>query len=62
MQRNWTGTIGANAREALGRVAIVDIDVDHGNGRQAMFYDDSRVRYVRPTGSLSTPAPVQPTT
>jgi acetoin utilization deacetylase AcuC-like enzyme len=28
------------------RVAIVDIDVHHGNGTQWMFYDDSRVLYV----------------
>ena len=30
----------------LERVAIVDIDVHHGNGTQAMFYDDPRVLYV----------------
>jgi acetoin utilization deacetylase AcuC-like enzyme len=30
----------------LDRVAIVDIDVHHGNGTQAMFYDDPRVLYV----------------
>lgn len=29
-----------------GRVAIVDIDVHHGNGTQAAFYDDPRVLYV----------------
>lgn len=28
------------------RVAIVDIDVHHGNGTQAIFYDDPRVLYV----------------
>jgi acetoin utilization deacetylase AcuC-like enzyme len=28
------------------RVAIVDIDVHHGNGTQWMFYDDPRVLYV----------------
>jgi acetoin utilization deacetylase AcuC-like enzyme len=28
------------------RVAIVDIDVHHGNGSQWMFYDDPRVLYV----------------
>ncbi|MBA2304412.1 MAG: histone deacetylase [Acidobacteria bacterium] len=28
------------------RVAIVDVDVHHGNGTQAMFYDDPRVLYV----------------
>jgi acetoin utilization deacetylase AcuC-like enzyme len=30
----------------LSRVAVVDIDVHHGNGTQAMFYDDPRVFYV----------------
>jgi acetoin utilization deacetylase AcuC-like enzyme len=30
----------------VSRVAIVDIDVHHGNGTQAMFYDDPRVLYV----------------
>jgi acetoin utilization deacetylase AcuC-like enzyme len=30
----------------LSRVAIVDIDVHHGNGSQWMFYDDPRVLYV----------------
>ena len=28
------------------RVAIIDWDVHHGNGSQAMFYDDSRVLFV----------------
>lgn len=28
------------------RVAVVDIDVHHGNGTQWMFYDDPRVLYV----------------
>lgn len=31
---------------AVERVAIVDIDVHHGNGTQAMFYGDPRVLYV----------------
>jgi acetoin utilization deacetylase AcuC-like enzyme len=30
----------------LERIAIVDIDVHHGNGTQAMFYDDPRVLYI----------------
>jgi acetoin utilization deacetylase AcuC-like enzyme len=30
----------------LERVAIVDIDVHHGNGTQWMFYDDDRVLYM----------------
>jgi acetoin utilization deacetylase AcuC-like enzyme len=32
--------------KGLDRVAVVDIDVHHGNGTQAMFYDDPRVLYV----------------
>lgn len=34
---------GAHAREAHGltRVAVVDFDVHHGNGTQAMFHDDA---------------------
>jgi acetoin utilization deacetylase AcuC-like enzyme len=30
----------------VSRVAIVDIDVHHGNGTQSMFYDDRRVLYI----------------
>ncbi len=30
----------------LSRVAIVDIDVHHGNGTQAIFYGDPRVLYI----------------
>ncbi len=32
--------------EGLARVAIVDFDVHHGNGTQAMFYDDPSVLFV----------------
>jgi acetoin utilization deacetylase AcuC-like enzyme len=32
--------------QGLSRVAIIDIDVHHGNGTQGMFYDDPRVLYV----------------
>lgn len=32
--------------EGAARVAIVDIDVHHGNGTQAVFYDDPSVFYV----------------
>jgi acetoin utilization deacetylase AcuC-like enzyme len=32
--------------EGLSHVAIVDVDVHHGNGTQRMFYDDRRVLYV----------------
>ena len=40
--------VGAAAALARGieRVAVVDIDVHHGNGTQQMFYDDPRVLYV----------------
>ena len=30
----------------LERIAIVDIDVHHGNGTQAMFYEEPRVLYI----------------
>jgi len=33
-------------RDGLARVAIVDIDVHHGNGTQAAFYGDPTVLYV----------------
>ncbi|PYR95448.1 MAG: hypothetical protein DMF84_01110 [Acidobacteria bacterium] len=36
----------AAVARGLSRVAIVDIDVHHGNGTQWMFYDDPRVLYV----------------
>jgi len=39
------GAAHALAR-GLSRVAIVDIDVHHGNGTQWIFYDDPRVLYV----------------
>jgi acetoin utilization deacetylase AcuC-like enzyme len=32
--------------DGVGRVAIVDIDVHHGNGTQAAFYEDPTVLYV----------------
>ena len=32
--------------EVCERIAIVDIDVHHGNGTQAMFYDEPRVLYI----------------
>ena len=40
--------VGAARALATGleRVAVVDFDVHHGNGTQAMFYDDPRVLYV----------------
>jgi acetoin utilization deacetylase AcuC-like enzyme len=36
----------AQARYGIERVLIVDYDVHHGNGTQAMFYDDPSVLYV----------------
>ena len=36
----WALTLG------LEKVAIVDIDVHHGNGTQSIFYDDPRVLYI----------------
>jgi acetoin utilization deacetylase AcuC-like enzyme len=30
----------------LTRVLVVDVDVHHGNGTQAIFYDDPRVLYI----------------
>ena len=36
----------ARQKYGLGRIAIVDIDVHHGNGTQAAFYDDPRVLYI----------------
>ena len=32
--------------QGVARVAIVDIDVHHGNGTQWMFFDDPRVLYI----------------
>jgi acetoin utilization deacetylase AcuC-like enzyme len=35
----------AQSAHGLGRVAVVDIDVHHGNGTQDVFYDDPSVLY-----------------
>ena len=44
---NNVAVAAAAARgRGLERVAIVDIDVHHGNGSQWMFYDDPQVLYV----------------
>ncbi|MFX0542920.1 histone deacetylase family protein [Roseovarius sp. S4756] len=45
------GNVAAAARHAidhhgLGRVAIVDFDVHHGNGTQALVQDDPRILYL----------------
>jgi acetoin utilization deacetylase AcuC-like enzyme len=36
----------AQARRGLGRVLIVDWDLHHGNGTEAIFYDDPTVMYL----------------
>jgi acetoin utilization deacetylase AcuC-like enzyme len=45
---NSVAVAARHATDALGleRVAIVDIDIHHGNGTQDAFYEDSRVLYV----------------
>ncbi|MCA9585424.1 MAG: histone deacetylase [Myxococcales bacterium] len=44
---NNVAVAAAHARaRGLGRVAIIDWDVHHGNGTQEMFYDDPSVLYV----------------
>ena len=45
---NSVALAAAHARQALGleRVAIVDIDIHHGNGTQDAFYNDPRVLYI----------------
>jgi acetoin utilization deacetylase AcuC-like enzyme len=45
---NNAALAAAYARKAykLERIAIVDIDVHHGNGTQSTFYDDPQVLYI----------------
>ena len=45
---NSAAVAAAHARDQLGcdRVAVVDWDAHHGNGTQAIFYDDPAVLYV----------------
>jgi acetoin utilization deacetylase AcuC-like enzyme len=38
--------LAARRLTALGRVAVLDIDYHHGNGTQAIFWDDPRVLYA----------------
>lgn len=41
------GAIAASlARRSVGRVTILDVDVHHGNGTQALFYDRSDVQTI----------------
>ena len=46
LYNNIAVAAAAMLARGLNRIAIVDIDVHHGNGTQAMFYDDPRVLYV----------------
>jgi acetoin utilization deacetylase AcuC-like enzyme len=38
--------IAARSLAALGRVAVLDVDVHHGNGTQEVFWDDPQVFYA----------------
>ena len=40
------GAEQARAAHGLSRVAVVDFDVHHGNGTQAMFWDDANLLYA----------------
>lgn len=40
------GAAYARVKHGLERVAVVDIDLHHGNGTQACFYDDPHVLYL----------------
>jgi acetoin utilization deacetylase AcuC-like enzyme len=46
LYNNVAVAAAAMLHRGLSRVAIVDIDVHHGNGTQAIFYDDPRVLYI----------------
>ena len=46
LYNNVAVAAAAMLARGLERVAVVDIDVHHGNGTQWMFYDDPRVLYV----------------
>ena len=53
--------VAAAALTAVGeRVAIVDWDVHHGNGTQALFWDDPASCTSRPTSGPATRAPAGP--
>jgi acetoin utilization deacetylase AcuC-like enzyme len=43
---NFAVAAAAAVARGLSRVAVVDIDVHHGNGTQWIFYEDPRVLYV----------------
>ncbi|MCH6588844.1 MAG: histone deacetylase family protein, partial [Proteobacteria bacterium] len=40
------GALQARAAHGLERVAVIDFDVHHGNGTQAMFWDDAELFYA----------------
>jgi acetoin utilization deacetylase AcuC-like enzyme len=46
LYNNVAAAAAAMLERDLKRVAVVDIDVHHGNGTQRMFYGDPRVLYV----------------
>jgi acetoin utilization deacetylase AcuC-like enzyme len=46
LYNNVAVAAAAMLHQGLSRVAIVDIDVHHGNGTQWIFYDDPRVLYI----------------
>ena len=46
LYNNIAVAAAAMLHRGLSRIAIVDIDVHHGNGTQWIFYDDPRVLYI----------------
>ena len=40
------GALRAREAHGIGRVAVIDFDVHHGNGTQACFYDDANLFYA----------------
>jgi acetoin utilization deacetylase AcuC-like enzyme len=46
LYNNVSVAAGAMLHRGVSRIAIVDIDVHHGNGTQSIFYADPRVLYV----------------
>ena len=46
LYNNAAVAAAAALQRGIARVAVVDIDVHHGNGTQWIFYDDPRVLYV----------------
>jgi len=46
LYNNAAVAAAAMLHRGLSRIAVVDIDVHHGNGTQWIFYDDPRVLYV----------------